>query len=116
MRSEQHTLWLEPYLRDKEVALHKTARLGEILCQTYGEPSLILFVGKTFKSKALRHLATPLRSNRNGRHCREIHLRLDAGAQSIQSRRPLLFADGPIPNIENNFSDTENLEPVSQNL
>jgi len=119
MRSEQHTLWLEPYLRDKEVALQKTPRLGEILSQTHGEPSLILFVGKSFKSKALRYLATPLRSKRNGRHCGEIHLRLDAGAQSIQSRRPLLFADGPIPNIENNVKDIEkcsDLEPVSQNL
>jgi hypothetical protein len=119
MRSEQHTLWLEPYLRDKEVALQKTSRLDEILSQTHGEPSLILFVGKSFRSKALRYLATPLRSKRNGRHCGEIHLRLDAGAQSIQSRRPLLFADGPIPNIENNVRDTEkcsDLEPVSQNL
>ncbi|KFY04385.1 hypothetical protein V491_09370, partial [Pseudogymnoascus sp. VKM F-3775] len=62
---------------------------------------------------------TPLRSKQNGRHCGEIHLRLDAGAQSIQSRRPLLFADGPIPDIENNVSNTEQysiLEPVSQNL
>lgn len=119
MRSEQHTLWLEPYLRDKEVALQKTSRLGEILSQTNGEPSLILFIGKSFKGKALRYLATPLRSKRNGRNCGEIHLRLDAGAQSTQSRRPLLFADGPIPNIENNVINTEKysvFEPVSQNL
>lgn len=119
MRSEQHTLWLEPYLRDREVALQKTPRLSEILSQTHGEPSLVLFIGNSFKSKALRYLATPVRSKRNGRQCGEIHLRLDAGAQSIQSRRPLLFADGPIPNIENNVIDTEQysvLEPVSHNL
>jgi hypothetical protein len=119
MRSEQHTLWLEPYLRDKEVALQKTSRLGDILSQTHGEPSLVLWVGKTSKSKALRYLATPLRSKRNGRHCGEVHLRLDAGAQSTQSCRPLLFADGPIPNIENNVRDTDrcsDLEPASQNL
>ncbi|KAH8587835.1 hypothetical protein B0O99DRAFT_583936 [Bisporella sp. PMI_857] len=119
MRSRQHTLWLEPYLRDKEVALQKSSHLGDILSQTHGEPSLILFAGKASKSKALRYLATPLRSKQNGRRCGEIHLRLDAGAQSTKSNRPLLFADGPIPNIENNVRDTDpclDLEPVSQNL
>ncbi|KAM3066494.1 hypothetical protein ACMFMG_011992 [Clarireedia jacksonii] len=119
MRSEQYTLWLEPYLRDKEVALQKSGRLGDILSQTHGEPSLILFVGKSFKSKALRHLATPLRFKQSGRHYGEIHLRLDAGAQSTQSNRPLLFADGPIPDLENNIKDTDKcpeLEMVSQNL
>jgi hypothetical protein len=119
MRSEQYTLWLKPHLQDKEVALQKTPRLDHILSQTYSKPSLLLFVGKTFKSKALRWLATPLRSKRIGRHCGEIHLRLDARAQSTQSNRPLLFANGPIPNVENSVRDTDpcsDLEPISQNL
>jgi hypothetical protein len=119
MRSDQHTLWLEPYLHDNEVALQKTPRLTNLTNQTYGEPSLLLFIGKTSKSKALRWLTTPLRSKRSGRNCGEIHLRLDAGARSVHGSRPLIFADGPIPNVAHNnrgFDSSVDLECPSQHL
>lgn len=119
MRSREYTRWLEPYLRDKEIAIEKSPRLGEILNQTRGEPSLLLLIGNTSKSKALSCLATPQRLERRGRHPGEIHLRLDAGAHSTQSSRPTLFADGPIPNIKNKIGEKDlasDLESISQNL
>lgn len=119
MRSREYTLWLEPYLRDKEIAVQKAPRLNDILSQTRGEPSLLLLVGSTSKSKVLGCLATPQRLERRGRHCGEIHLRLDAGAQSTQSSRPLLFADGPIPSIKHGITAkdlTSDLESISQSL
>lgn len=119
MRSREYTLWLEPYLRDKEIAVQKAPRLSDILSQTRGEPSLLLLIGNTAKGKALGCLATPQRLKQRGRHCGEIHLRLDAGAQSIQSSRPLLFADGPIPHVKDGISErshNSNIESISQTL
>ncbi|KAH8798354.1 hypothetical protein F5884DRAFT_870284 [Xylogone sp. PMI_703] len=112
MRSKQYTLWLEPYLESGEVFLHESGRLGDIISDMHGNPSLFLFIGRGSKFQALRWLATPTRSKRKKRCCGEIHLRFDARARSTQESRPILIADGPIPDMAESSSsssrDTKN--------
>lgn len=92
MRNKEDTCWLRFCKRGPDLAIHRTDRLSEVLkhVNVNGTPSLFLFIGKTARRAALRTLTAPSPAI----HGQEgIHLRRDP--KTLQSDRPLLFAEGP---------------------
>lgn len=102
MKRCDHTHWLSISTQGGEAALLESDRLQTLIKHiphpNVQQPSLILLIGNTEKSVALRALFGLKRARRFTikRNPGEVHLHLDPS--SVFNGRPILLADGDVPN------------------
>ena len=102
MKHCSHSRWLHVCVRDEETTLTETDRLQTLIDQLPNSdtkyPSCAVFIGNKAKSRTLQELVAVNNQRRCKRNHGEVHLYMDSS--SAFQERPLLFADGDVPDHE----------------